>query len=786
MHSTCEHISLKNLRQNNLNGIDVHIPLRKLTVVTGPSGAGKSSLAFQSLHAEGQRRYVETFSPYTRQFMELLDRPQVDRVDNIRPSIAVQQANRVKTSRSTVGTLTELCDYFKTWFHHAAQLIDPENGEVIRNMHPQAVWTLLRERHANTRCLIAFPLKKPANMEWRELLSALQQQAYSRALMAATGTAASIQRIADLAADRIHPEAELWVIQDRVTIANAQQARGIEACTQAFKLGQGCLLLLDEKAQLLARIHEGLCSLSSGKRYQAASPALFSFNSPVGACPRCRGFGRIIEIDPQRVIPDPQKSIDQGAIRAFQGDNYSEHVYELQAAARQKGIRTDQPWQSMTAEEQRYVFEGDVDYPSSDSGLWYGIDRFFQYLEKKVYKMHIRVFLSKFRSYRTCPDCQGTRLQAEALNWKWQGFTLPELYQMQVTELLQRLPAAASKQRTSPSARALENIQTRLQFLQQVGLGYLTLDRSSRTLSGGETMRVNLTSCLGSALTDSLFVLDEPTVGLHARDIDQLVAILQKLCYSGNTVVVVEHEETVMRAADHLIEIGPKPGRFGGHICFAGNYTQLLASDTLSGRYLSGRTQIATPKRRLLSKEAPYLSVYNANQHNLKQLSVHIPQQAFVCLSGVSGSGKSTLLNQVIYQNLLAQNGQLAESAAPIDSIDSSLAISEVVLIDQSPVSKTPRSNPASYSGAWNEIRKCFAQTESALSAGMSAGYFSFNSGDGRCDACNGLGYEQVEMQFVSDVYVPCETCQGQRFKPEVLAVQFQGKSVAGGDRALY
>ena len=778
MHSSRDHISLKNLRQNNLKGIDAHIPLRKLTVVTGPSGAGKSSLAFQSLHAEGQRRYVETFSPYTRQFMELLDRPQVDQVENIRPSIAVQQANSVKTSRSTVGTLTELCDYFKIWFHHAAQLIDPESGEVIRNMHPQAVWSLLSEHYANTRCLIAFPLKKPGNMEWRELLSALQQQAYSRAIIAATETTASIQRIADLAADRLHPEAELWVIQDRVTIANAQQARGIEACTQAFKLGQGCLLLLDEKAQLLERVHEGLCSLRNGKRYPAASPALFSFNSPVGACPRCRGFGRIIEIDPQRVIPNPQKSIDEGAIRAFQGENYSEHLFELQAAAQQKGIRTDRPWQAMTAEEQRYVFQGDADYPS-DPGLWYGIDRFFQYLEKKVYKMHIRVFLSKFRSYRTCPDCQGTRLKAEALHWKWDGYTLPELYQMQVAELLQRLPATRSTQPLGASARALENIQTRLQFLQQVGLGYLTLDRSSRTLSGGETMRVNLTSCLGSALTDGLFVLDEPTVGLHARDIDQLVAILQKLCHSGNTVVVVEHEEVVMRAADHLIEIGPRPGRFGGHVCFAGNYSQLLASDTLSGRYLSGRTQIASPQRRALSKDAPYLSVYNATLHNLKQLSVHIPQQAFVCLSGVSGSGKSTLLNQVIYQNLLAQSGQMAESAAPIDSIESSLAISEVVLIDQSPVSKTPRSNPASYSGAWNEIRKCFAQTESALSAGMSAGHFSFNSGDGRCDACNGLGYEQVEMQFVSDVYVPCETCQGQRFKPEVLAVQFQGKSVA-------
>ena len=548
MHSNRDHIALKRLWQNNLKGINVQIPLRKLTVVTGPSGAGKSSLAFQSLHAEGQRRYVETFSPYTRQFMELLDRPQVDQVENIRPSIAVQQANSVKTSRSTVGTLTELCDYFKIWFHRAAQLIDPESGEVIRNMHPQAVWTLVSERYAKTCCLIAFPLKKPRNMEWHELLSALQQQAYNRAIIAAAETEARIHRIPDLAADRIPPEAELWVIQDRVTVTPVQQARGIEACTQAFKLGHGCLLVINEKAQLLARIHEGLCSLSNGQRYPAASPALFSFNSAVGACPRCRGFGRIIEIDPQKVIPNPQKSIDEGAIIAFQGENYSEHLYELQAAAHKRSIRTDRPWKDMTAVDQRYVFQGDADYHSPDSGLWYGIDRFFQYLEKKVYKMHIRVFLSKFRSYRTCPDCQGTRLKAEALNWKWEGYTLPELYQMQVTELLQRLPTTGSTQPLDASARALENIQTRLQFLQQVGLGYLTLDRSSRTLSGGETMRVNLTSCLGSALTDSLFVLDEPTVGLHARDIDQLVAILQKLCQSGNTVVVVEHEEAVMRA----------------------------------------------------------------------------------------------------------------------------------------------------------------------------------------------------------------------------------------------
>ncbi len=429
--------------------------------------------------------------------------------------------------------------------------------------------------------------------------------------------------------------------------------------------------------------------------------------------------------------------------------------------------------------------------------------RFFEWLEKNLYKMHVRVFLSKFRSYTQCPDCHGSRLQAEALNWKWRGHTLPELYQKSVSQLLQIMEAGQEEERPTPNVQrstsnadakgddsALSGILSRLNFLAQVGLGYLTLDRTSRTLSGGETMRVNLTSCLGSALVDTLFVLDEPSVGLHARDMDRLVAILRRLTDQGNTVVVVEHDEAVMRAADHLIEIGPEPGIKGGHLSFSGDYESILFSDTHTGRFLSGRETIPLPEQRRiahlptskpknLKTSQPLLSIYGASKHNLNDLTIHIPQQRFVCLSGVSGSGKSTLLNNVIYQNLLAEKGLIANEPAKIQAIKSSLPISEIVLIDQSPVSKTPRSNPASYSNAWDEIRKLFAKLDAAQSAGMQPGHFSFNSGDGRCPTCSGLGYERIEMQFVSDLFVPCESCGGQRFKPEVLEIQFNNRSIA-------
>ncbi len=795
-----EHIHLRGVRQNNLKGFDLDLPIGQLTVVTGLSGAGKSSLVFETLHAEGQRRYVETFSPYTRQFMDLLDRPKVDSVENIRPSIAIHQSNTVKTSRSTVGTITELADYFKVWFANAATLYDPATGEAITDDNPQSAWKQLLATQKDKSILITFPITKPENLEWAEILKPLSAQGYTRVLLRKGKTGQYLlSRIDALQSSDLCSRTSLLVIQDRITSLNDKaRSRAIEALQTAFNFGQGRTDIFNSDGAPLIHFTHGLRSPKTGQTFRPASPPMFSFNSPIGACSECRGFGRVIEIDDRLVIPDHSLSIDEGAIRAFQGDVYSESLRDLQRAAKKHKIRTHIPWSKLNKQELKFIMEGTPGY-KENHGQWYGVQRFFDWLNKNLYKMHVRVFLSKFRSYTLCPTCGGARLQPESLNWKWQGHTLPDLYQKSVSELLDLLVGVPPLGGHSDSMRppkggtpthsdsALNGILSRLSFLDQVGLGYLTLDRSSRSLSGGETMRVNLTSCLGSSLVDTLFVLDEPSVGLHARDIDRLISILRRLTDLGNTVVVVEHDETVMRAADNLIEIGPRPGAHGGQLTFSGNYKRILKSDTITGRFLSGREQIALPKqRRLKASHSPLstphsktLSVFGASKHNLNNLTVHIPQQSFVCLSGVSGSGKSTLLNNVIYQNLLAQKGQVVEEPASIKDIESTLPLSDIVLIDQSPVSKTPRSNPASYSNAWDEIRKLFSKVEAAQSAGMGPGHFSFNSGDGRCETCSGLGFERIEMQFVSDLFVPCETCEGQRFKDEVLEIEFNGKCIA-------
>jgi excinuclease ABC subunit A len=775
-----EYIRLRDLRQNNLKGFDLDLPIGELTVVTGLSGSGKSSLVFETLHAEGQRRYVETFSPYTRQFMELLDRPEVGSVENIRPSIAIQQSNTVKSSRSTVGTITELSDYFKVWFSTVATLYDPATGAPITEGNSQSTWKRLLADHRGQKLLICFRIDRPDNFTWKEILKPIIAQGYTRAIYNK-----ELHRIEDLLVKNTISDASdssIQVIQDRCTIASNQRARTIEALETAFKFGQGCIQVYGTDSEPITEFIHGLRSPETGESFRPASPAMFSFNSPIGACPTCRGFGRVIEIDEDLVIPDHSLSIDDGAIRAFQGEVYRESLRDLQRATQKHKIRTHIPWSKLNKKELAFIWDGVPGYKSGYN-QWYGIRRFFEWLNSKLYKMHVRVFLSKFRSYTLCPDCNGARLKPESLYWKWNGHTLPDLYRKSVGQLHELLTSnfsASTLQKSEASKNtALEGIINRLSFLKDVGLNYLTLDRSSRSLSGGETMRVNLTSCLGSALTDTLFVLDEPSVGLHPRDMDRLIAILRQLTDLGNTVVVVEHDEAIMRAADHLIEIGPMPGVNGGLLSFQGNFSSILKSDTHTGRFLSGREQIDIPSKRRTPK-GPSLSIYGARKHNINGLDIHLPQQQLVCLSGVSGSGKSTVLNHVIYQNLLAQKGLVSEDPAFIKDIESALPLSDVVMIDQSPVSKTPRSNPALFTKAWDDIRKLFAKLDASRAAGMLAGHFSFNSGEGRCHSCSGLGYERIEMQFVSDLFVPCETCGGQRFKSEVLEIQFNGRSIAG------
>jgi len=808
-----ESIRLRGVRQNNLKGFDLDLPLGRYIVVTGLSGAGKSSLVFDTLHAEGQRRYVETFSAYTRQFLDLLDKPRVDAIENIRPSIAIAQTNTVKTSRSTVGTMTELTDFCKVWFSHVAACYDPATGARVEDDSPRTIWPKALAAHPAATLLLCFRVARPANLTWPEILTSLKGQGYTRVLASPASRAAAgppaLHRIDDLlaaaGAETLADGTTLHVIQDRLRLTAESQARFLEAAETALHFGAGELFLFHADAPFAPAGHysRGLHSPETGRTFRPATPALFSFNSPLGACPRCRGFGRVIDIDYRLALPDHSLSLAEGAIRPWEGEVYGESKKDLLKFAKKVGLPVDVPFGQLTPGQQAFVIDGSPGYDGETNHwpqYWYGLKGFFRYLEKTTYKMHVRVFLSRYRAYNPCPDCGGARLQPEALCWKWQDRTLPELYQLPVSAFLEllaparaRLPAAPTGPAHSASL-ALDSILTRLRYLEQVGLGYLTLDRSSRTLSGGEVERVNLTSCLGTSLVDTLFVLDEPSVGLHPRDIDRLIGIIRTLTAAGNTVVVVEHDEAMIRAADHVVEVGPEPGARGGEIVFQGPVPALLADPrSLTGRYLSGREHIARPaarrpvedlrpagRRRAPAAAGPaWLAFRDCTKHNVRHLDLRLPLRRFVCLSGVSGSGKSTLLDHVIHQGLLARRGLLADDPAAIGDIRGADAISEIVLVDQSPLSRTPRSNPALYAEAWDLIRELYATTPAAQEAGLSASSFSFNGGDGRCDHCQGLGSERVEMQLLSDVFVPCPICAGRRFKPEVLAITWQDRSVA-------
>ncbi|HKB90417.1 MAG TPA: excinuclease ABC subunit A, partial [Opitutaceae bacterium] len=619
-------IRLRGVRQNNLKGFDLDLPLGRFIVVTGLSGAGKSSLVFETLHAEGQRRYVETFSAYTRQFLELLDKPKVDSIENIRPSIAIEQTNTVKTSRSTVGTMTELTDFFKVWFSHVADCFDPETGEKVEDDSPKTIWEKTRRAYAEKQVVLAFKVNKPDNLSWEEILTNLKGQSYVRILLPGKDDAFVIYRVDELLAETSILSTQgltsCYVVQDRVLVADAQASRFLEAAESALHFGQGQIYIFSANNFLqLGHYSRGLHSPKTGRTFRAASPALFSFNSPLGACPKCRGFGRVIDIDYRLAIPDHSLSIEAGAVKPWEGEIYGESKRDFISIAKKRKIPTHVPFAALTLEQKTFLIEGEPGYGEENGKkwpqYWYGLKGFFRYLESRTYKMPVRVFLSRYRSYNPCPACCGQRLQPEALCWKWHGYTLPKLYQLPIGELLKLLVenekhhGAEADHKSSFHQRdlAFDSIVTRLRYLEQVGLSYLTLDRSSRTLSGGEVQRVNLTSCLGTSLVDTLFVLDEPSVGLHPRDIDRLIAIIRSLTDAGNTVVVVEHDEAMIRAADHVLEIGPEPGGRGGHVVFQGSVAELLRSDVaITGAYLSGRQQIESPTtRRSVDKKTQWL-----------------------------------------------------------------------------------------------------------------------------------------------------------------------------------
>ncbi len=829
-------IVIHGARQNNLKNLTLSLPTNELVVVTGVSGSGKSSLVFDTLYAEGQRRYVETFSPYARQFLDRMDKPQVDRIDGIPPAIAIDQTNQVRTSRSTVGTMTELNDHIKLLFARAAQLYCRGCGRAVKRDSPETIFAEMAKRAAamgDPRLVITFPITVPKNFSEAEVTQLLERQGYTR----------------------IHARSKtvLEVVQDRIRMGSAEKARVSEALESALRVGQGKVnvYVLDEKekwgqAQFSAsaaendapdskiepgpifpgpifpvwRFSSDLHCPDCDIHYSEPVPSLFSFNSPIGACETCRGFGRVIGIDFGLIVPDERKTIRDGAIRPWQTPSFKECQDDILKYAKKRSIPLDTPWRELSNEHRHWALEGEpewVNWKKSWPGIWYGVRRFFQWLESKAYKMHIRVLLSKYRAYTPCPTCKGSRLKPDALLYKlekWEKwgqaqfsapvvemdlpkskiepgpifpgrfFSIQDLMLMPIESLrdfvdVMKLPAPLDE----ATDLLVTEIRSRLKFLCAVGLGYLTLDRQSRTLSGGEVQRINLTTALGTSLVNTLFVLDEPSIGLHPRDMSRVIEVMKRLRDAGNSLVVVEHDPQIMFEADKIMDMGPGPGERGGEIVFFGTPDELKASKTLTAEYLSGRKRAGVAAwgegRGRMLPAAPSLELLGAEEHNLKNIDITIPLQRLVCVTGVSGSGKSTLVHDVLYAALLKAKGKPTETAGKHRELVGHKHVSEVVMVDQSPIGKTTRSNPASYVGAWDAIRDIFAKSDVSKERGYTPGTFSFNSGNGRCPTCGGNGFEHVEMQFLSDVYLRCPDCDGKRFRAEVLEIVVRGKSIA-------
>ena len=790
-------IRIRGARQNNLRNLDVDIPTGELVVVTGVSGSGKSSLVFDTLYAEGQRRYVETFSPYARQFLDRMDRPAVDRIEGVPPAIAIDQTNPVRTSRSTVGTMTELNDHLKLLFARAARLYCRHCARPVRRDTPASIFASLEEhaRGADCRLTVTFPVRIPKNFAEDEVRAQLEAQGYAR-----------------IHAERKAADGKvLDVVADRFRWDGTERSRIVDALERALRVGGGRVDVHAERSgsdpdlwRYSTDLHCAACDI----HYETPHPSTFSFNSPLGACDSCRGFGRVIGVDYGLVIPDERKTLGGGAIKPFQSKSFIESQRDLEKCAAKDGIPLDVPFRDLTPAQKRWVIEGGAGWKSwkkSWPGVWYGAKRFFEWLESKAYKMHIRVLLSRYRSYTPCPACGGARLKPDALLWRvgeaaeaqralegdryrryrpvranWTDAQLDALPGLSLHDLM-LLPiervkrffddVALPRPLDEATEMLLDELRARLAFLVDVGLGYLTLDRQSRTLSGGEVQRINLTTALGTSLVNTLFVLDEPSIGLHPRDMHRVVQVMHRLRDAGNSLVVVEHDPQVMLAADRVIDMGPGPGERGGRIVFNGTPDELRGAETLTGRYLGGRLAVDPARPLPVPPGAPKLVLQGARQHNLKSIDVEIPLKRLVCVTGVSGSGKSTLIQDVLYPALAKAKGKATETPGDFDRLLGEDWLDDAVFVDQSPIGKTTRSNPASYVGAFDSIRAIFAKARLAKERNYTAGTFSFNSGDGRCPTCGGNGFEHVEMQFLSDVYLRCPDCDGKRFRPETLEV---------------
>ncbi len=810
-------IVIRGARTHNLKNVDLTLPPRALVVMTGVSGSGKSSLAFDTIYAEGQRRYVESLSAYARQFLERMEKPDVDTIEGICPAIAIRQKNSIRNPRSTVGTTTEIHDYLRLLFARIGRTMCRACGREVIRETAEVVARRLAALPAGTRLLIGFDmpvmtseaLTREAEPDDEEAASDVEAEAADEAAVApqqvlpnlvdpVAETLAGLRRkgfgrlfvdgravaLDDVDSTALADRPALQVIVDRLKVDGELLTRLTDSIETAYAEGGGAafaIQLADSTAAprgageapfVLHRFSERFECRPCGLGYELPQPRLFSFNNPFGACPVCHGFGNVIELDMDLVVPDPSKSIQQNAIEPWSKPHYRAQLVALKRAAKARGVRMDVPWSALRDEEQRFVIEGNgADYD--------GVKGFFRWLERKKYKVHVRVFLSRYRGYLTCPECGGARLRREARDVQVGGRTIDALCALTVREAEAFFAALELTEKEAAIAeKVLREIRKRLGFLRDVGLDYLTLDRLSSTLSGGESQRINLATSLGSALVDTLYVLDEPSIGLHSRDNERLIAILRQLRDQGNTVLVVEHDAEMIRVADRIVDMGLGAGEQGGRVIFSGPFPELLNEPrSLTAKYLRDELAIPVPatRRRPANQR---IRVLGATAHNLQNIDVEIPLGLLTCVTGVSGSGKSTLVHDVLYAALKRVKGDWDRKVGAHRRLEGAEFVSDVVLVDQAPIGRTPRSNPVTYLKAFDPIRELFAATKDARSRGLSASHFSFNVPGGRCEACEGEGEVKVEMQFLADVFVPCEQCEGKRFKPQVLEVKYRGRGV--------
>ena len=800
---------VRGARTHNLKGVDLSLQHRQLVVFTGVSGSGKSSLAFDTIYAEGQRRYVESLSAYARQFLERMEKPDVEAIEGIAPAIAIRQKNSVRNPRSTVGTTTEIHDYLRLLWARVGHTICRKCGREVERESPDVVAGVLLAKAEGTRLLIGFDLplmpgdlhssapdldpgeeftlddvaavSAPAEDPVAGALDRLRRRGFGRLWL--DGRTVALEEVNPA---KLRGATSLAVVVDRVAVDASIRSRLTDSIETSFHEGDGAAFAIelapDGTAAHVHRFSERFECRNCGIPYEIPQPRLFSFNNPFGACPTCHGFGNVIELDLDLVVPDPSKSVNEGAIEPWTKPHYRGCLVELKRSAKHGKARLDVPWRDLTDEERRFIVEGsgqDVDLDAEEKSSYAGIRGFFRWLERKKYKVHVRVFLSRYRGYQTCQACAGTRLRQEARDVRVGGETIDTVCARTVKAALAFFEALPLSEKEAVVAdKILREVRRRLGFLTDVGLDYLALDRLSSTLSGGESQRINLATSLGSALVGTLYVLDEPSIGLHSRDNQRLISILRQLRDQGNTVLVVEHDEDMIRVADTVVDLGLGAGEQGGRVLFCGPLEGLLQdSRSLTGKYLRRDLAIPLPASRR-KPTAQRIKIRGVTEHNLKGINVEIPLGLLTVVTGVSGSGKSTLVHDVIYAAAKRAKGDWDRRVGAYDQLEGMEYVTDTILVDQQPIGRTPRSNPVTYLKAFDPIRELFAATKDAKSLGFTSSHFSFNVPGGRCETCEGAGVVRVEMQFLADVFVPCDACDGKRFRPQVLEVHYKGRNI--------